>query len=192
VAFPIASSFVVWLSGALASAATYRRAKYYFDRTRYSSGAIFIVMSIGVAYVAIGGGDKKSASADTPIPNNPIGIARGIYPGRVVWTYNPNATDWDGPNMGDGYWWESRNTNLAVVDKMMSQAVCALAGESNNSEAWDKILRHFNQMHGKGGIGYQPGDKVAAKCQDIDNPSLRVKSVRTSITRIRIHPHLEQ
>jgi hypothetical protein len=104
VAFPLASSFVIWLFGALASAAAYRRAKYYFVRTRYLLAAVFIGVSIGVAFVAIGGGDEKSASADNPIPNNPIGIAKGIHPGRIVWAHNPDATDWDGPDKGDGHW----------------------------------------------------------------------------------------
>jgi hypothetical protein len=163
VAFPLASSFVVWLFGALASVAAYRRAKYYFVRTRYLLGAVFIGVSIGVAFVAIGGGDEKSASADNPIPNNPIGIAKGIHPGKVGWAHNPDATDWDGPDMGDGHWWESDNTDMVVVDQMMSQAIRDLAGENSSSEAWVRIFRHFNQARGKGDIGYQAGEKITIK-----------------------------
>ncbi len=29
-------------------------------------------------------------------PNSPIGVGKGIYPGRVVWAHEPGATRWDG------------------------------------------------------------------------------------------------
>ena len=106
---------------------------------------------------------KISALADDPIPNDPIGIAQGINPGRVVWIHDPNATDWDGPNSGDGHWWEISNTNMALVDQMLSQSILALTGESNSSDAWDQIFRYFNQTHGKGNVGYQTGEKITIK-----------------------------
>ena len=28
--------------------------------------------------------------------NDPIGVAQGVHPGRVVWIHDPNATDWAG------------------------------------------------------------------------------------------------
>ena len=33
--------------------------------------------------------------------NNPVGEAKGIYPGRVVWTHAPGAATWE---KGDGFW----------------------------------------------------------------------------------------
>ena len=106
---------------------------------------------------------EQLALADDPMPNDPIGVARGIHPGRVVWVHEPDATDWDGPDMGDGHWWESGNTNMAAVDRMMRRSMQALAGESSGAEAWDKIFRHFNQTQGKGDVGYQVGEKITIK-----------------------------
>ena len=163
VAFPSASSFVVWLIGAIGSAVALRKAKYYLVRSRYVVCAICIAVGIGSALIAISGGDERRALANSPIPNDPIGVARGIHPGRVVWVHDPNATDWDGPGMGDGHWWESGNTNMAVVDQMMSRATQALAGETDSTAAWDKIFRYFNQTHGKGDVGYQVGEKITIK-----------------------------
>ena len=155
VAFPVASSFVVWLIGVIGSMVAFRKAKHYFARSRYVVGAICIAVGIGAALIAISGGDEHRALADNPTPNDPIGVARGIHPGRVVWVHDPNATDWDGPGMGDGHWWESGNTNMAVVDQMMSRAIRALAGENDSTEAsWNEIFRYFNQTHGKGDVGY--------------------------------------
>ena len=162
-ALPMASSSLVWLIGAIASVAAVRKVRYSFVRSRYLIGVICIAVSIGAALMAIGGGNENIALADNTTPNDPIGIARGVHPGRVVWVHDPDATDWDGPDMGDGHWWESTNIDMAVVDQMMSRAICALAGESNSIEAWDKIFRYFNQTHGKGDVGYQPGERIAIK-----------------------------
>lgn len=163
VAFPVASSFVVWLIGAIGAMVAFRKAKHYFVRSRYLVGAICIAVGIGAALMAITEGDEHRALADNPTPNDPIGVARGIHPGRVVWVHDPNATDWDGPGMGDGHWWESANTNMAVVDYMMSRAIRALVGEDDSTEAWDKIFRYFNQTYGKGDVGYQVGEKITIK-----------------------------
>jgi hypothetical protein len=46
---------------------------------------------------------------------------------------------------------------------MMSQAVQGLADQYNNVAAWDAIFRNFNQTHGKGDVGYQPGEKITIK-----------------------------
>ncbi|MHC4221688.1 MAG: DUF362 domain-containing protein, partial [Planctomycetota bacterium] len=92
--------------------------------------------------------------------NTPIGTARGIYPGRVVWAYEPDATSWDGTT---GNWWSDTYTDQAVVTDMLSDAICKLAGASNNTDAWDKLFKYFNQTHDKGDIGYQPGEKIAIK-----------------------------
>jgi hypothetical protein len=91
----------------------------------------------------------------------PIGQAQGIHPGRVVWVHDPEVTDWKGP--GDGHWWEGNRTKQERVDAMMSQAICALTGESTDAKAWDKLFRHLNQIRGKGDVGYRPGEKIVIK-----------------------------
>ena len=163
VAFPMASGFVAWLLLAMGSAAAFRGAKHHFARARYVVGAICVAVSIGAAFAALGGVDRQIALADDPMPNDPIGVARGIHPGRVVWVHDPDATDWDGPDMGDGHWWESDNTNMAVVETMIDRAIRSLAGEDTSAEAWDGIFRYFNQTQGKGAVGYQAGEKVTIK-----------------------------
>jgi uncharacterized protein (DUF362 family) len=91
----------------------------------------------------------------------PIGEAKGIHPGRVVWVHDPQVLDWKGP--GDGHWYEGSHTKQAEADAMMTQAVCKLAGEPTVARAWDKLFRHSNQVRGKGDVGYRPGEKVFIK-----------------------------
>lgn len=99
--------------------------------------------------------------AAQPEPQKPIGQAKGIHPGRVVWVHDPQVTDWKGP--GDGRWYENNRTRQDRVDAMMQQAVCKLTGEATVSNAWDKLFRHLNGSRGKGDVGYRPGEKVAIK-----------------------------
>ncbi len=163
IVFPLASSFVVWLTGAVCSVAAFRKAKYYFVRSRYVIACLCIVVSMAAAFFTISIGNEKTVMAADPTPNVPIGIAKGANPGRVVWVHDANSTDWDGPGMGDGFWWESDNTDMAAVDRMMTRTIRSLAGESDISQAWDKLFRYFNQTHDKGDVGYQAGEKITIK-----------------------------
>jgi len=96
-----------------------------------------------------------------PISNQPVGVAKGLHPGRVVWARDPAATSWAGP--GQGHWWESEHTNQAIVDSMMSGAIQALGGKGGSARAWDAIIKNFNQTHGYGKTGYRRGEKVTIK-----------------------------
>jgi hypothetical protein len=103
----------------------------------------------------------KLVLASDPVPNQPVGVAQGLHPGRVVWAHEPKATDWAGP--GHGHWWESNHTNQAVVDSMMSGAIQSLGGKASDAKAWDALIKQFNQTHGHGQAGYRKGEKVTIK-----------------------------
>ena len=121
-AFPLASGFVIWLIGALASILFFRKAKHCFARSRHVVGIMLVSVSIGAIWLALNSVHKKKAFADDPIPNSPIGLAKGLHPGRVVWIHDPEATNWEGPGTGDGFPWQPDHTNQHYVDDMMSQA----------------------------------------------------------------------
>jgi hypothetical protein len=115
------------------------------------------------------GGDNTPGSAgitgislDEP-PNTPMGEARGIFPGRVVWVWDANATDESCTNEPGDYWFQDDNVDAAVITNMLSHSLQKLAGESNDSLAWDALFRYFNESNGNGNIGYQPGEKIAIK-----------------------------
>ncbi len=91
----------------------------------------------------------------------PLGVAKGIHPGRVVWAHDPEVTDWKGPD--DGHWWEGNRVKQERVDAMMARAVCELAGETKPAKAWAKLFRHFNRTRGKGDVGYRAGERIAIK-----------------------------
>jgi hypothetical protein len=108
---PLASGFVVWLLGIVGSSLAYRRARHLLNQSRYLMAAI----CAGVAVVAVWWSlsitnSDQAGAAVVPVepPNSPMGVAKGIYPGRVVWIRDPAATSWDGST---GRWWDDDNTN---------------------------------------------------------------------------------
>jgi hypothetical protein len=105
--------------------------------------------------------DDQLVLASNPVPNQPLGLAKGLYPGRVVWAHDPKATDWAGP--GQGHWWEGSHTHQAVVDSMMSGVIRQLGGKASDGKAWDALIKQFNQTHGHGKAGYRKGEKVTIK-----------------------------
>jgi len=163
VAAPLASSFVVWLAGIVISSVAYHKAKRLAGRTRYVLAGLFAVLSVTAIWWSISITADVEAVADfVPIdpPNSPIGVGKGIYPGRVVWVHDPTATTWDGVT---GSWWDEQNLDQQAVDNMVSRALRTLTGQENDAAAWDAIFHHFNRTHHEEDMGYQPGEKIAIK-----------------------------
>ena len=179
-AFPLASGLVIWLTGALGSITAIRKAKRHFAQSRYVWCVILVLIGVGFIWLAQSVTSEQAILAEEPAANAPIGIAKGIHPGRVVWVHDPEATDWDGPE--DGHWWESKHTNQTVVNQMMSRALKSLSGETSNAATWDKLFKHFNRTHGKGNVGYTSGEKIVIKVNFVG--CIRIWNKR-SVTKIQ-------
>lgn len=93
-------------------------------------------------------------------PNKPVGVGKGIHPGRVAWVHAPGVATWDGST---GLWVEDRWNNQQKADRMVDEAVKSVAGEANAKKAWKAIFRNFNSTHKRGNRGYKKGEKIAIK-----------------------------
>ena len=163
VAAPLASGFVVWLTGLIGSTLAYRKAKRLVHQSRYVLAGICVAVSVMAVWWSLSvTAEAPAEAAFTPTepPNSPMGVAKGIHPGRVAWVRDPAATMWDGST---GSWWDDDNTDQDVVDYMLSKSIQTLTGQSSDPNAWDALFRHFNQTKGFGDIGYQTGEKIAIK-----------------------------
>ena len=170
VAYPIASGFVLYLLGLAASAFALDRLKKYWTTSRYWAAAGFAVVALVTGFLAFQSDQPpvfaNSGYLDTA--NAPIGIARGIFPGRVVWDRNPDATNENCRNssFGDAYYLP-KNTNMAVVDGMVRESLLKLTGTSKVHDAMDSLFVYFNTKKGKGATGYRTGEKIFIKTNGI-------------------------
>ncbi len=162
-AVPIASGFIVWLTGIVASSLAYRKARHLAGQARYVVAGIFAAVAVAAIWWSVSvTADTGVHAAFVPIdpPNSPMGVGKGIFPGRVVWVHDPEATNWDGKT---GNWWDERNLDQQVVDSMLSRALQSLTGKKDDAAAWDALFRYFNQTHSAADVGYRPGEKIVIK-----------------------------
>lgn len=159
VAAPLAGSFILWLSGLAIAAYAYSKGKASILRSNWCKAGMFAAIGALGVMVVVTNLPKPPVKAD---PLQPIGVAKGIYPGRVVWVWNPGATNWAGPGSGQRYYNDSC-TDPNVCASMVSQAIREVSGEDDDAGAWDAIFRSHNIALGRGDVGYQPGEKIAIK-----------------------------
>ncbi|MBN2215276.1 MAG: DUF362 domain-containing protein [Bacteroidales bacterium] len=172
VAQPLAAGFIAWLLGLAGSTLVMRRARRLFQRKRYVVGAIFFAAAILLYYVTLNDTRDVAASVlnsdagfvPTDPANSPVGTAKGIHPGRVVWVYDSELCD---QGSTSGYWWEDERTDPLVARQMMTQAIYNLTGIFDLVEAWDSIFRYFNQTRYGENTGYEAGDKITIKINNI-------------------------
>ena len=93
-------------------------------------------------------------------PNEPIGVGRGINPGRVAWIHSPGVANWDGRT---GLWVEDRWNRQDKADAMIREALVQLTGEKTTAKAWKALFKHFNKTHNRGSRNYRHGEKIAVK-----------------------------
>ena len=180
VAMPLASGFIVYLIGVIASAAAFMKAKKMLAKSRYLLATGFVVLGL-LASLLIFHNSRETAYAKYATikkeANLPMGMAKGIFPGRVVWVHNPDATnencvpDSTVSSREGKYttyrtgltWFLPQNNNQAVVDSMVSSAIQSLTGETSDSAAWVAIFKYHNTTRGKGAVDYSPGEKIFIK-----------------------------
>jgi hypothetical protein len=162
---PWASAFAVYLLGITASAFSFKRFGKYLKTSRYALAMVFILMGATFAFVTIpltqSTGNAAIIKSAQFTANSPIGIAKGIKPGRVVWVYDADATNESMSNTTGDMWYE--NTDLSVVEGMMFSAIENIADNTDIHQAWDAIFKYFNNNHGKGDVGYTAGEKFVIK-----------------------------
>ncbi len=180
-AAPLACGFVIWVMGALASVAAWRKARRLFSQSRYVVGAGCIVVAVMAIWWPLSVTSERLSEAAPFVPtdpaNSPMGVGKGIHPGRVVWVYDRALNDRNGTA---GSWWEDRRTDPCVADRMMATALRDLTGLDDLTQAWDALFRNFNQTHHDANVGYTPGEKIAIKVNNIYSREYRWSSSQTN------------
>lgn len=185
VAMPLAVGFLAWLSGITGLA-------YLLKLIKTKALPIRTILIISLVLVGFTGGyfafsnhqfffsKVEAGFKHADGPNQPMGTAKGIMPGRVAWVHDPSAITY----AGKGFWWEDRYNDQEKINDMVSSAILTLADAKDEKAAWDKLFRNFNKEKGKGNIGYQICQTIAIKInQNNSNKQENNNNINTS-------PHL--
>ena len=173
-AAPIMSSFVIYLLSLTGSALLFKRARYFFRRTRYlMAAAAFLGALLVFAFSSNLFAPRSSAAPastnDDYIGNQPFGEGAGIFPGRVVWAWDPEATDenctnvMDDPVRGEDGYFLPKNNNQEVIDGMLADVVKKITGTYSVKAAWNLLFEDFNTKKGRGSASYQEGQTIFVK-----------------------------
>ena len=163
-AMPFAVGFIESVVFFLVSAIAFFKLKKSYFKYDYLFAALFVTLAIGaVSYI-----DSDTIQPKFPTvyqePNEPMGTAQGIFPGRVVWMHDPDATNENcNPNEYGNGWFLPKNNDQDVIDEMLSTGLKSLTGTTSDAEAWDSIFIYHNRNVGKGDLGYSAGEKIFIK-----------------------------
>ena len=174
VAAPFMSSFVIYLLSISGSALLFKRSRQFFKRTRYIM-AFMAFMGALVLFVFSSNLFSPNTNAapgttnEDYIGNQPYGDGVGVFPGRVVWAWDPDATDenctnvMDDPVRGEDGYFMAKNSDQHVIDGMLKDVVQDLTGTYSVERAWDSLFINFNKRKGLGAVAYQSGQKIFIK-----------------------------
>jgi hypothetical protein len=171
VAAPIMSGFVIYLLSLGGLSLIVRKAFRNLFHAKYLAAASLFALAIiffGITLTS----DISVTSAQQGVtyvpedgPNNPAGKGCGINPGRVVWAWNPDATNENCKNVMENNDWffNPINADQKIINSMFSESVKKVAGKSDLKQSWDALFRYHNlKKHGED-KGYVPGEKIFIK-----------------------------
>jgi hypothetical protein len=163
-AAPVMSAFVIYLLTLSGSVFAFNKARNHFKNARYLFASVFFAIAIAGAFLFFAGktDEVKAGTVDTNslMSNSPVGVGHGIFPGRVVWVFDPEVAKWDGSNK---YWWDEKSTSQTEADKMLAGALTSLTGKKTEAKAWDALFKNFNEEKKKIKKGYGSDQKIAVK-----------------------------
>ena len=162
-ASPILSGFAIWILAVTGTSFAFHKAKNRLLEARYIAAALFLLPGIFVANLHTVESDAQTSTNNLKIwykPNVPLGIARGINPGRVAWGHNSQIASWDGRT---GFWWEDRFNNQEETNSLFAQTLFSVTGMKKEKDSWDALFRFFNKSKRNIDAGYASGEKVTIK-----------------------------
>ncbi len=180
-AFPLATAFVIWMTGFLSTLWGVKFIRNLFAHKRWAVvGTSVFMMVLCVFWISINPVFISESNASLPddvfkpcvgfdwkpgASNQPVGDAKGIFPGRVVMARDPGATKWAGNwKLNEDQWWLDKNTDANKINSMLSVTLQKLTGAKSDNAAWRKIFLHYNETtRGLKKQGYKPGEVVAVK-----------------------------
>lgn len=184
---PFMSAFILYLIGLGSTIYLFRKKKGRLFLLKGTLALIFVISLLISFKVSVPSSEMTLVDANYFQANTPVGVAQGIFPGRVVWIHNPDATNANMANNSTDYWAQDKNCSQIVVGNMLTSGIRRIGGKANVTDAWAEIFKYFNEKHGKGAVGYTKGEKFAIK---INLTNSAVNPNGTSPTRMDASPQI--
>jgi hypothetical protein len=166
---PIMSAFVLYLLSLFGGITAWLKTKTYIKNRKYGFATLFALITLICATIfTIQNSDRLYAQVKSVIspakmmiePNKPIGVGKGIFPGRVVWVHKPGVSNWDEQT---GFWFEDRWNSQEKANEMIREALISLTGQKEEAKAWKQLFAYFNKSKNRGNHSYQSTEKIAIK-----------------------------
>jgi hypothetical protein len=169
-AAPLMSGFVIYLLTFSSSFFAFRKARHLIGKRSFAGAFTLIIIGLlaGSAFFLLH--NDKPAYANIMVvneppdgSNNPMGEGQGIFPGRVTWAWNPDATNADCTNIPGNSFWDYKNNDTLIIRNMVDESVIHLTGAKSFQAGWDSIFRYQNsRKHGEA-RGFQPHETIFIK-----------------------------
>jgi len=172
VAAPFMSGFITYLLAVAGLTVVSHKMKHKVINVRFGA-TVMLLVGVVVAMAIIPGSNPVELFQATETrtgpedgPNQPIGEAKGINPGRVVWVWDPKATNekFEHNSLEKyDFFWQPQNNNPEVISKMFKDGILKLTGKKDLSKSWDAIFKFFNEKKLNVKKGYTKGEKIFIK-----------------------------
>jgi hypothetical protein len=164
---PLAASFVLYVMSLTSTTLVFKKARKLLWEAKYVLFTITLLLGIALSLITATLNNQKARASYMSTAfmgaNQPIGVGKGIFPGRVAWIHDVDATNENFSNTFNDYWFQDDNTNQGVVSNMLSEVLQLYTEKESDADAWDTIFKYYNAQHGKGNVGYQAGEKIVIK-----------------------------
>ena len=151
----------------------FKKAISKFKQTRFISAGLSIVVALVFLVIfnlkdagKVFSNSNQVAWVRGELPdgsNNPMGTGWGIFPGRVAWVKNVDATNEDCPNTISNAYFMAKNNDQNVINSMADQSIIAIGGKSTVKDSWDAIFKSFNKKKTGNETGYTAGQTIFIK-----------------------------
>lgn len=169
-AAPLMSGFVLYMLALTSSVFAFRKSKSYFMNRNYLAASALLVISLAAAGTFFAVHNQKPVYATPAVANeppdganNPMGTPQGIIPGRVVWAFNPEATNPETTNKPGDTFWDYKNNDTLIIRGMIEESIIELTGTLSLKAGWDSIFVYHNRRKSNVSRGYQPDEKIFIK-----------------------------
>lgn len=175
VAAPFMSAFIIYLLSLGGAGLAVKKSRSFLRQKKYLLSLSLVIAAIFLFAVfiannpetlkAVSSQSNQTKSGPDDLPNHPFGKAAGIFPGRVVWIWNPDATNENCVSTVEkkDWYFKPENINEKIVGSMFRDALVKLTGKRNVSESWNALFQYHNKRKNNVDKGYTKGEKIFIK-----------------------------